>query len=109
MDSVAEGIGAAAGPGRVERSASLTASLTRNLITLSLMLDQKDEPMKRREFLSNVAAGAAALGVAGSATRPPGAGSAPKKTLMMKAGHQHDHSAATLQALAAFGVNHICS
>jgi mannonate dehydratase len=27
----------------------------------------------------------------------------------MKAGHQHDHSEATLQALAAFGVSHICS
>ena len=27
----------------------------------------------------------------------------------MKAGHQHDHSATTLQALAAFGVKHICS
>src|SRR5437867_5035509 len=73
------------------------------------MPDQKDEAMKRREFLGNVAAGAAALGLAGCATRPTGAGSAPKKTLMMKAGHQHDHSAATLQALAAFGVNHICS
>ncbi|MEY2880406.1 MAG: Mannonate dehydratase [Verrucomicrobiota bacterium] len=27
----------------------------------------------------------------------------------MKAGHQHDHSEPTLQALAAFGVTHICS
>jgi mannonate dehydratase len=29
--------------------------------------------------------------------------------MLMKAGHQHDHSATTMQALAAFGVNHICS
>ena len=27
----------------------------------------------------------------------------------MKAGHQHDHTPATLRALAAFGVKHICS
>src|SRR6266540_6708333 len=63
--------------------------------------------MKRREFLSNVALGAPALGLAGCATRPAGATS--RKALLMKAGHQHDHSTATLQALAAFGVNHICS
>jgi len=68
---------------------------------------QKDESMKRREFLSNVALGAPALGLAGCATRPAGATS--RKALLMKAGHQHDHSAATLQTLAAFGVNHICS
>jgi mannonate dehydratase len=29
--------------------------------------------------------------------------------MQMKAGHQHDHSEKTLRALAAFGVNHICS
>lgn len=29
--------------------------------------------------------------------------------MLMKAGHQHDHSPDTLRALAAFGVNHICS
>ena len=66
--------------------------------------------LKRREFLSNVALGATALGLTGCVTRPTGAGDvAPKKAALMKAGHQHDHSAATLQALAAFGVNHICS
>jgi mannonate dehydratase len=29
--------------------------------------------------------------------------------VLVKAGHQHDHSEMTLRALAAFGVNHICS
>jgi len=32
-----------------------------------------------------------------------------EKPVLMKAGHQHDHSAPTLRALAAFGVTHICS
>ena len=35
-------------------------------------------------------------------------GGAPRPVLM-KLGHQHDHSETTLRALAAFGVNHICS
>jgi mannonate dehydratase len=65
--------------------------------------------LKRREFLSHVAVGATALGLASCVTRPAGAGAEAKKPVLMKAGHQHDHSAATLQALAAFGVNHICS
>jgi mannonate dehydratase len=65
--------------------------------------------LKRREFLSGVAVGATALGFAGCVTRPAAAGTAPKKPVLMKAGHQHDHSEATLQALAAFGVGHICS
>ena len=65
--------------------------------------------VKRREFLSNVALGATALGLPGCVTRPTGGGGVPKKAALMKTGHQHDHSAATLQALAAFGVNHICS
>src|SRR6058998_320708 len=66
-------------------------------------------PVKRREFLSSAALGATALGLASCVTPPTGAGAAPKKAMLMKAGHQHDHSAATLQALAAFGVSHICS
>ena len=66
-------------------------------------------PVKRREFLSSAALGATALGLASCVTRPTGAGAALNKAMLMKAGHQHDHSAATLQTLAAFGVNHICS
>src|SRR6185295_1821757 len=32
-----------------------------------------------------------------------------KRPVLMKAGHQHDHSESTLRALAAFGVKNICS
>ncbi len=68
--------------------------------------------MKRREFLGSVATGAAALSVAGCASS--GAGAAAewpglKRPVLMKVGHQHDHTPATLRTLAAFGVNHICS
>src|ERR1044071_6312333 len=70
---------------------------------------QINESMKRREFLSNVAAGATALGLTSCATRPSDAHAASPKTVLMKAGHQHDHSEPTLRALAAFGVTHICS
>ena len=38
-----------------------------------------------------------------------GAGSTKPRPVRMHAGHQHDHSEATLRTLAAFGVNHICS
>ena len=70
--------------------------------------------LDRRKFLSGAALGAAALGLAGTsgraATGPSGA-VAPerRRPVLMKAGHQHDHSEMTLRALAAFGVNHICS
>ncbi len=70
--------------------------------------------MNRRAFLTSAATGAAALGVAGvngCATNagPGSAASAARGPVLMKAGHQHDHSEATLRALAAFGVTHICS
>src|ERR1041384_3428955 len=71
---------------------------------------RRNEFMKRREFLSNVAAGATALGLTSCATRPNNAHAAsPKRPVLIKAGHQHDHSEPTLRALAAFGVTHICS
>jgi mannonate dehydratase len=38
----------------------------------------------------------------------PAAAAAPSSKALMKAGTQHDASAATLRVLAAFGVNHIC-
>jgi len=46
-----------------------------------------------------------------AATPPVGAAAAGPRRLpvLMHAGHQHDHSEATLRTLAAFGVNHICS
>ena len=66
-------------------------------------------PLKRREFLGNVALGATALGLAGSAAQPFPAKAASKKPVLMKPGHQHDHSEPTLRALAAFGVTHIYS
>ena len=46
-------------------------------------------------------------GATGCATA--GSASSSKKPVLMKAGHQHDHSAPTLRALAAFGVTNICS
>lgn len=72
------------------------------------------EPLRRREFLGRVALGASALGLAhtaGGATAEAkaGAASTARRPVLMKAGHQHDHSETTLRALAAFGVNHICS
>lgn len=70
--------------------------------------------LDRRKFLSGAARGAAALGLAGASGRAassPSAAVAPdrRRPVLMKAGHQHDHSEMTLRALAAFGVNHICS
>ncbi len=65
-------------------------------------------PLSRRHFLTRSAAGAAAAGLATTpALRAAPAGAA--KPLRLHAGHQHDHSEPTLQALAAFGVRHICS
>ena len=64
-------------------------------------------PMGRRDFLTSAALGAAVAGLASSTAV---AASAPaRRPVLMKAGHQHDHSEPTLRALAAFGVNHICS
>jgi mannonate dehydratase len=70
--------------------------------------------LERRKFLSGAALGAAALGLAGTSGRAassPSAAVGPgrRRPVLMKAGHQHDHSEMTLRALAAFGVNHICS
>lgn len=70
--------------------------------------------LDRRKFLSGAALGAAALGLAGTSGRAassPSGTVAPdrRRPVLMKAGHQHDHSEMTLRALAAFGVNHICS
>src|SRR5437763_985017 len=67
----------------------------------------------RRQFLGNVALGATALGLGAGAARAAAAeavkGRGNDKPVLMKAGHQHDHSETTLRALAAFGVTHICS
>jgi mannonate dehydratase len=65
----------------------------------------------RRQFLGNVALGATALGLSAGGVR---AAAATKETgaagpILMKVGHQHDHSETTLRTLAAFGVTHICS
>lgn len=65
----------------------------------------------RRHFLSSAALGAGALGLAApsrlaAATSPSAVAGKP---VLMKAGHQHDHSETTLRALAAFGVTNICS
>src|SRR5882724_819247 len=65
--------------------------------------------MKRREFIGSVAAGAAAAGLSGCALTVTPDNGTPKKPVLMKAGHQHDHTEPTLRALAAFGVTHICS
>ena len=64
----------------------------------------------RRQFLTSASAGAALLGiplanVADAITPMPGKA----RQMRMYAGHQHDHSAATLKLLAAFGVKNICS
>lgn len=65
--------------------------------------------MKRREFLGSIAAGAAAAGLSGCAISIKADASLAKKPMLMKVGHQHDHSETTLRALAAFGVTNICS
>jgi mannonate dehydratase len=71
-------------------------------------------PVSRRSFISGAALGAAALGASCStAGRGPDpaepAGGNPPRRVLMHAGHQHDHSEATLRTLAAFGVKNICS
>src|SRR3984893_19542396 len=60
--------------------------------------------MDRRNFFKIAAAGAAAEGLPANAQATRGS-----KPVLMKAGHQQGHSADLLRALAAFGVNHICS
>src|SRR5215212_10661301 len=68
--------------------------------------------IKRRDFLGAAVAGATAFGIGTGAIRAAAATSptaAAKRPVLMKAGHQHDHSADTLRALAAFGVTNICS
>ncbi|MDB6166894.1 MAG: uxuA 2, partial [Lacunisphaera sp.] len=68
--------------------------------------------MKRRDFLTSAAIGAAAVGLAPAAHAAAvasSAGSGARRPVLMKAGHQHDHSESTLHALAAFGVTNICS
>src|SRR4051812_3768115 len=74
-------------------------------------MKRRPPPLPRRQFLGQGALGATALGLPGraaaAAASSPAAGA--NRPLRMKAGHQHDHSANTLRALAAFGVTHICS
>lgn len=68
--------------------------------------------MDRRDFLSAAALGATAAGLtqtARGATPAPRTASGARRPVLMKAGHQHDHSENTLRALAAFGVPAICS
>ncbi len=67
--------------------------------------------MRRREFLGNISLGAGALGLAGVPAQAAAAAVPAAKVppVLMKAGHQHDHSEPTLRALAAFGVKNICS
>src|SRR5262245_16116764 len=66
-------------------------------------------PMKlnRRSFLATAATGAAAMSLPAVPRASAAAGT--KRPVLMNAGHQHDHSEPTLQALSAFGVTHICS
>jgi mannonate dehydratase len=71
---------------------------------------QDPSQLSRRSFLTHAASGTAAFGlplVAARAANTPASGA--KRPVLMKAGHQHDHSESTLQALAAFGVTNICS
>jgi mannonate dehydratase len=73
---------------------------------------KKAVSMRRREFLANAAKGAGVLGLAGATAGSVAAerrGVTAKLPVLMKAGHQHDHSETTLRALAAFGVTNICS
>jgi mannonate dehydratase len=70
-------------------------------------------PISRRHFLGTAVIGAVALSFAGTTTAaaatPAAVAKAAGKPVLMKAGHQHDHSETTLRALAAFGVTNICS
>lgn len=71
-----------------------------------------DGSIGRRAFLGSTAKAAAVLGLAGGAAGDVAAAQTTARTgrpVVMKAGHQHDHSETTLRALAAFGVTNICS
>ncbi len=65
--------------------------------------------MNRRHFLKTAALGTGTSLAAVQSAPVAEAGAASRLSVLMKAGHQHDHSKATLRRLAAFGVNHICS
>ena len=68
--------------------------------------------MRRRDFLGTAAKSAAVLGISSAPSRAPAAEARTnpgRLPVLMKAGHQHDHSESTLRALAAFGVTNICS
>jgi len=73
--------------------------------------------INRRDFIGAAVTGASALGLAGASLTPTRAATTAATAsstsawppVRMKAGHQHDHTPATLRALAAFGVKHICS
>lgn len=66
--------------------------------------------MDRRSFLGGAATlGAAALAPKAGAAAVAGQAGRGGVPLRMYPGHQHDHSETTLRALAAFGVEHICS
>jgi mannonate dehydratase len=68
------------------------------------------KPLSRRAFLASTVAGAAVLNLPGCVSRPAESkASLPSRPMLMKVGHQHDHSEPTLQRLAAFGVTQICS
>jgi mannonate dehydratase len=60
--------------------------------------------MHRRDFFKIASAGVTADGLSAQPTKARGV-----KPVLMKAGTQQGHSADLLRALAAFGVNHICS
>jgi mannonate dehydratase len=68
--------------------------------------------IRRREFLGAAARSVTVAGLAGgagTALAAQPAAAAGRRPVLMKAGHQHDHSETTLRALAAFGVTNICS
>src|SRR5687767_13128484 len=77
------------------------------------LLLMRTKTIRRRDFIGNAAKGAAAFSIATAASHVVAADSRAsaraKLPVLMKAGHQHDHSETTLRALAAFGVTNICS
>jgi mannonate dehydratase len=65
--------------------------------------------MKRRDFIKSTTFGAAAIGILPLGVTETQAAGKKRFPMLMKVGHQHDHTPATLKTLAALGVNHICS
>lgn len=69
--------------------------------------------MQRRNFLQLAASGALAEALAtraeAVAQRNPAKAAGKARKVLMKVGHQHDHSPETLALLAGLGVNNICS